>query len=237
MNIEIRDSVISVTAPEHFSTAIAGNFSQRVTDAVISGNADTCIFDFKKTDLIDSSGIGFLVSLAKLCSGKDLQLILKNLNRDIIELFEDTGLDRIFTIDEDRTEKMQSVKEFFENDGVDIKLTIDKLSVGSVGIFIMGGVLSHPLGSSYFKQQILLFLAEHKNILLDLEDLTFFDSLSISSVLNMNNLLKVTGGSLKICAPNFIIRDLLNTLSIDMIIPVFDKRDDALADWSKADER
>jgi len=232
MSIDLQGTTMTFVASQHFTAAATGDNVSQVRDALETGKITTCIFDFSKTELIDSSGIGTLVTLAKEFSAVDAQLILKNLANDILTLFEDTGLDRIFTIERDAGMRKQNVKEFFENRGIDIKLTIKKETAGDAGLFIMSGVLNHPLGSSYFKQQLLLFLAQHKNIVLDFEELTFFDSLSISAILNMNNLLKGTGGSLRICCPNFIVKDLLNTLSIDLIIPVFDQREEALADWS-----
>jgi anti-anti-sigma factor len=232
MRIEFVDDTMNVHASPHFAGPAVGSMVEQVLESLENNKIIRCIFDFKETDLIDSSGIGFLVTLAKEFRNKNAQLILKNLDKDIFQLFHDTGLDRVFCI-----EKNGSVKEadldLFQDSAVDIRLVIKKESIGDVGLFVMSGVLNHPLGSSLFKQQLLLFLAQHKNILLDFEELTFFDSLSISAILNMNNLLKSTGGSLKICAPNFIVKDLLLTLSIDLIIPVFDQREDALDDWRK----
>jgi anti-anti-sigma factor len=223
-----------VYASQHFAGPVVGSIVEQVLEPLKNGKIVKCTFDFKETDLIDSSGIGFLVTLAKEFKDKNAQLILKNLDKDIFQLFEDTGLDRIFSIEYNDVVK-QADLDLFDDSAVDIRLIVKKESIGDVGLFMMSGVLNHPLGSGLFKQQLLLFLAQHKNILLDFEDLTFFDSLSISAVLNMNNLLKSTGGSLKICSPNFIVKDLLTTLSIDLIIPVFSQREEALADWRKND--
>jgi anti-anti-sigma regulatory factor len=51
-------------------------------------------------------------------------------------------------------------------------------------------VLSHPAGSEYLKQQLLLSLDGFRKILLDMEDLTFFDSMSLGTVISINNLLR-----------------------------------------------
>ncbi|NLD95235.1 MAG: STAS domain-containing protein [Fibrobacter sp.] len=231
MSIDVQGSVMTFSATQHFSSISLDTELDRIRTALKDGSITKCVFDFSFTNLIDSSGIGSLVMLAREFSTANVLLVLKNLNEEIFILFEDTGLDRLFTIERRGDIKKGSVKEFFEADGVDIRLTIKPESVGDVGIFIMSGILSHPIGSSYFKQQLLLFLARYKYIILDFEELTFFDSLSISAILNMNNLLKGTGGAMKICSPNFIVKDLLNTLSIDVVIPVYDQREDALADW------
>ena len=78
----------------------------------------------------------------------------------------------------------------------------------------------------------LLALAGHKKILLDLEELTFFDSLSVSVLLSMNKLLKKTGGSLRVCGINYIIDDLFTALNIYQIIPCFKTAAEAQADWT-----
>jgi anti-anti-sigma factor len=235
MRIEFDGEVMVVYASQLFAGAEAKRVAAQVNDALQTGRITSCVFDFKKTDMIDSSGIGILVTLAKDFNNKNSSLILKNLEDEIFQLFESTGLDRVFSIETDRGMRPAHVSLF--NTSVDIRLNIKKESIGDIGVVCMSGVLNHPLGSSFFKQQVLLFLTEHKNILLDLEELTFFDSLSISAILNLNNLLKGTGGTMKICCPNYIVKDLLVTLSIDLIIPVFDQRQEAFADWGCANAK
>lgn len=230
MRIDYNAGTALVNHARTFANPEARKICKQIIEALNAGEISTCIFDFAGTDLIDSSGIGSLVSLAKEFKFRNAQLIIRNLRDDIFQLFEDSGLDRIFSIEKDGVVK-NADSNIFETSGVDIRLEIKKESVGDIGIFIMSGVVHHPLGSSFFKQQLLLFLAEQKKILIDIEDLTFFDSLSISAILNMNNLLKNTGGSMRICSPNYIIRDLFTTLNIQQVIPVFDTREEALADW------
>lgn len=230
MRIDYNAGTALVNHSRTFTCQEARKICKQIIESLNAGEISTCIFDFAETDLIDSSGIGFLVSLAKEFKFKNAQLIIKNLHKDIYQLFEDTGLDRVFSIEKDGDVK-NADSNIFETSGIDIRLEIKKESIGDIGIFLMSGVVHHPLGSSFFKQQLLLFLAEYKKILLDIEELTFFDSLSISAILNMNNLMKSTGGSMKICSPNYIIKDLFTTLNINLVIPVFDTREEALADW------
>jgi anti-anti-sigma factor len=230
MRIELQEEIMTVHTTQHFAGPVVKNVVTEILNVLSTGKVKTFIIDFNATDLIDSSGIGSLVSLAKEFRGKAVDLVLRNLDTDIFQLFEDTGLDKIFTIEKNGGVRKAEV-DLFES-AVDIRLNIKKEPIGEACIFAMSGVLNHPLGSSYFKQQLLLSLAQHKRILLDFDELTFFDSLSLSAVLNMNNLLKGTGGSLRICSPNYIVKDLLSTLSIDLIIPLFESRNDALKDWS-----
>lgn len=188
-----------------------------------------CTIDFSSCDFIDSSGIGALVSLSQEFQSRNVQLILRNLKDEIFELFMDTGLDRYFSIEKAGDLKEATINLFEKS--ADIRLVLKKMIVGEVCIILMSGVMNHPMGSQYFKQQLLLSLTDCKLILLDMEELTFFDSLSINAVLCMNSLLKNTGGALQICGANYIIEDLLKTLCIDAIIPVFNNRKEALEAW------
>ena len=213
----------------HFTGPLVREVISRVMESISGDDVLSVTLDFEDTALIDSSGIGSLVSLARDFRDRERSLILRNLGDELYQLFVDTGIDKIFTIQKENDIYHAEI-DFFET-SVDISLNIDKKEQGDVCIFEMSGVLNHPVGSGYFKQQYLLSLADHKKILLDMEDLTFFDSLSLSTVLNMNSLLKGTGGELRICAANYIVNDLLSTLSINSIISVFNTREEALTGW------
>jgi anti-sigma B factor antagonist len=215
---------------DNFCGPLVKKTMAQVLDLIGTGEVKKCVFDFSICEFIDSSGIGALVTLSQEFRNHTVQMVLKNLNKDLFELFVDTGLDRIFTIEKDGDVRNADI-DLFEF-SVDIRLNLQKEIKGDVCIFIMSGVMNHPMGSQYFKQQLLLSLTDHKLILLDMEELTFFDSLSLSAVLTMNNLLKGTGGGLKICNANYIVQDLLTTLCINTIIPVCDTREAALEGWS-----
>lgn len=228
---EVQGNSLIVNLPQHFAGPVVKDTVDSVCKSIEIGKAALFIFDFRKTELIDSSGIGSLVSLSKEFHSIGARFLLRNLNNDLFQLFSDTGLDKIFSIERDNGIKPAEV-DIFEN-SIDIRLNIKKEISGSVCIFVMNGVMNHPIGSRFFKQQFLLSLTSHGKILLDLEELTFFDSLSISVVLNMNNLLKNTGGSMRLCCANYIVKDLLSTLNIDQIIPVFETRAAALEGWDQ----
>ena len=57
--------------------------------------------DFRKTNYIDSSGLGVLVSLAKAARSRGGELRIANLNADLRTLFELTKLDTMFRIETD----------------------------------------------------------------------------------------------------------------------------------------
>lgn len=228
---EEQGNCFNVNIAQHFAGPVVKETINDVSRALETGKISFFVFDFSNTVLIDSSGIGSLVTLAKEFRSKGARLLLRNLHRDLYQLFTDTGLDKIFSIEKDSGIKQAEI-DLFEN-SVDIRLEIKKQISGTVCVFHLSGVMNHPIGSRLFKQQFLLALANSKKILVDLEELTFFDSLSLSAVLSMNNLIKNTGGSMRICSANYIVKDLLSTLNIDQIIPLYETKAAALEGWDQ----
>jgi anti-anti-sigma factor len=229
MSAEMDGSAAVIRLPQFFNGAAVKGVIQAGHEAIRSG-ATALIVDFANTNMIDSSGIGSLVALAKDFKTKGAKLSLRNLKTEIQELFFDSDLDKIFDIQTDQGFQNASVDLF--KSFAEIKLEIKSEIITDIYIMHLTGVMNHPIGSQYLKQQFLLALAEHKKILMDLEDLTFFDSLSVSVVLTMNKLLKKTGGSLRICGVNYIIDDLFTALNIYQIIPCFKTVAEAVADWN-----
>jgi anti-anti-sigma factor len=217
-----------VRMPAVFSHAVTAEFLRDVKGELEKGIVEIGI-DFKTTRLIDSAAIGTLVSVAKDCRANGTRLILCNLNETLKDLFVQTGFDKIFDIESE--EGMQAAEsDIFEN-AVDIRLYIEKEIVKDVCILNLSGVMNNPDGSRFFKQEFLLAMASYKKILVDFLELTFFDSLSISVVLNMNRLIKETGGSMRICGPNDIINELFRALNIQKIIPFYNSKEEALNSW------
>lgn len=227
--LSITGNRVVVTLPAQFAGLDVKTVMNDVFDRVRKGEASYFVFDFSSCCMIDSSGIGMLVSLTKELKSVKGEMVLRNPDRDILQMLSDTGLDRIFSIEKNGGVRQADVDLFQQ--AVDIKLTVKKEFRGDTCVFMLGGVMNHPMGSNYFKQQFLLTLSDYKKILIDMEELTFFDSLSLGAVLNMDLLLKGTGGTLRICGANYIVNDLFKTLCIDQIVPIFDTREMAFDGW------
>jgi anti-anti-sigma factor len=106
------------------------------------------ILDFSQTSLIDSSGIGSLLSNLKLAKAKDIQLILWSLTPQVNLALSLAGLDRILSI-EDNTEaaipvdtrnKAQHLSFSHPSVRSPLKRAID-ITVALVGLGIMGLLL------------------------------------------------------------------------------------------------
>ena len=87
-----------VTLVEVGGQLIVGNrqlLKQQVLDQLERGDRKF-ILDFSKTDYIDSSGLGVLVTLSKKIREQGGQLSLVSLSEDLRTLFELTKLDTLF---------------------------------------------------------------------------------------------------------------------------------------------
>jgi anti-anti-sigma factor len=228
VKIEQTEKGAIIKIPSQFSQGLCNSFLQLAGTELEKGTKNI-IIDFSETTFIDSSAIGSLVSVAKDAKQKKCELFIQNLSSEIRELFIETGLDKIFNIVQN--EKIQNAEIDIFTEAIDIKLEIKNEIVKDICIMHLSGIMSHPQGTRFFKQQFLLAMAKYKKILIDLEDLTFFDSLSVSVVLNMNTLLKETGGSLRLCNANYIVNDLFSTLNLHQIIPIYNTSTEALQDW------
>jgi anti-anti-sigma factor len=225
-------SHVEIKIVRHFAGPAVKDTVSEIKEHIGSENPVDLTLDFSETEFIDSSGIGSLVTLARDSKDRETGLVLKNLNDDIYDLFQDIGLDRIFTIE--RGGGVRAAEVDLLATSVDIRLDLKKEILDDVCVFELSGVLSHPAGSEYLKQQLLLSLDGFRKILLDMEDLTFFDSMSLGTVISINNLLRETGGSMSICSVNYIVNDLFSTLNVGSIIPLFPSRQEALEAWEIA---
>ena len=102
MNFDIQTEQLSEHA---FVISLAGEvdlytapeFKQQLLEAVNQG-ATQVIVDFTNTTFVDSTTLGVLVGGVKRLRTNDGQLSLVCSDRNIIKIFEITGLDRVFSI-------------------------------------------------------------------------------------------------------------------------------------------
>src|SRR5918911_1482392 len=113
MNFDIKTEQLSDDA---YVIALAGEvdlytapeFKQQLLE-VIGQGAKEVIVDFTDTTFIDSTTLGVLVGGVKRLRTNDGQLSLVCSDRNIIKIFEITGLDRVFTIYPTRDEAVAGV--------------------------------------------------------------------------------------------------------------------------------
>jgi len=95
--IALAGEVDLYTAPE---------FKQQLLDVIAKGGKYVVV-DFTDTTFIDSTTLGVLVGGVKRLRTNDGQLALVCSDRNITKIFEITGLDRVFTIYESRSDAVE----------------------------------------------------------------------------------------------------------------------------------
>lgn len=65
---------------------------------LLSENISSITMDFQSIDMIDSMGIGLLVSTHNTLASRESELIICNLSPDLLELFTVMRLNEFFTI-------------------------------------------------------------------------------------------------------------------------------------------
>lgn len=66
--------------------------------ALMSEGIKQVIFDFSHCQFVDSTGLGFLVSVYKRCAEGNIEIALCGLTQNVLSLVKMTRLDQVFTI-------------------------------------------------------------------------------------------------------------------------------------------
>jgi anti-sigma B factor antagonist len=88
------------------NAATASEFRTKIINFVEDGNVNIVI-NLSEVDLIDSMGLGTLVSLLKKVSGRG-EIRLCNLKENVKSLFHLTRLDKVFTLYRSEEEAIRS---------------------------------------------------------------------------------------------------------------------------------
>ncbi|HBB29015.1 MAG TPA: anti-sigma factor antagonist [Clostridiales bacterium] len=74
-------------------------FKKEVID-IINAENKNIVVNSEKLDYLDSTGLGVFMSILKTIKEKNLSIKLKNVKPNIYKLFDITGLNKIFNIEE-----------------------------------------------------------------------------------------------------------------------------------------
>ena len=86
--VEISGSIDSGTSPE---------LNDSLNESI--KGIETLILDFKKVSYISSAGLRVLLATFKALSSKGGQMIVRNPNQNVMDIFTMTGFDNILTIE------------------------------------------------------------------------------------------------------------------------------------------
>ena len=94
--------MLDIQINEKGKVLLSGRFdASQVNKAkpVFNDIRESKIIDFEKLDYISSAGLGILLTTQKRLKDSGHQLILKNMNKHIREVFKYAGFDRVFQIE------------------------------------------------------------------------------------------------------------------------------------------
>lgn len=214
--------------PPSLEHTVVKQFYALVEEAMKLGETEV-IVDASDLTFLDSMGIGYLVRASKDLKDKGGDLKIRNLQGDPLNLFQQTSLINLFTIYDG--DQVQAAKENLFEQAVDLKLEIAYERRAGVGILHMTGMMSCPDDARRFKECILLNMTETNRFLVDMENLTYLDSISVGGVIRMAHILSSSGGMLRICNANELVSQLFKTLHAGKLIPLFPSIEEALREW------
>ena len=95
--------MFDIKVDEDDTIQLSGRFDASQTEkakGVFNELTSTSYIDFKNLEYISSAGLGVLLMTQKRLNETGFQLILKNMNNHIREIFKYAGFDMIFEIEE-----------------------------------------------------------------------------------------------------------------------------------------
>lgn len=95
--VEINKKTVLIRFTDKLASAAVEEL-RGILKKLLSENISSITMDFKSISLIDSMGIGLLVSTHNTLSSRDSELIITNLSPDLLELFSVMRLNEFFTI-------------------------------------------------------------------------------------------------------------------------------------------
>jgi anti-anti-sigma factor len=200
-----------------------------VMEKEIEKGFSTIIADATRLEFIDSYAIGLLVKLLKQLQARGGYLALRGLAGETREFFQDTGLLDILpeALDHDVLGAQGVLGEAVD----DLEMKIKSEIVRDISVFHFSGVINSSNAVRIFKEQVLISLWERKKVLLDFCELTFFDSSTIAELINIYKLLNASGGEMRISNTANLVDNLLESTSVESIIPCFPSVEEALDAW------
>ena len=87
-------SIISV--PDNLDVLTSTGFKNTLTEVI--SEAEKTELDFSKTELVSSAGLRVLLQAEKTVQKAEKSMTFKNVSPEVMEIFEMTGVSKIFTI-------------------------------------------------------------------------------------------------------------------------------------------
>lgn len=111
MEIEInkKDGITFIKPLDSIEAMNSNEFKRKMID-VINQDNHSIVLNFANVPFIDSCGLGNLISILKLLSMKNGNIVICQARNEIIKLFNLTNLDQVFSLCKDEKEAVEFLK-------------------------------------------------------------------------------------------------------------------------------
>jgi len=202
-----------IKLPDRLDGAFLHQYRQEI-DRTIGRNSNV-VLDFSQTNFIDSSGLGFLVSLWRGTTKEERALSMIGIKPSITHFFKINRLWDLFKgkICEDLGEALHL---FREKEFLPSFYFITEAEPGYLLMRLFGRLDATQMSNLDF-QSILTDIGE-KNCVLDLEKLAFVDSTGLAFFLKIQKYLAARNKDFLICELNENVRQLFRIHKTDQIV-------------------
>ena len=85
-----------IDIPNHLDVSTSPVLKCTLTEAISA--AEDIVLDFSKTELVTSAGLRVLMQAQKSVQSSGISMSMKNISPDVMEVFNITGVSKIFNI-------------------------------------------------------------------------------------------------------------------------------------------
>jgi anti-anti-sigma factor len=200
-----------------------------IVEQEAANEGSTVVLDAVDLNFIDSRGIGSLVACVKKLQKKKGSLRMRNLNGAPLELFQDTGLNKIIPLE---GSEAAAAEDEETADTSELHMKLDYETTGEVGIFHFSGILNSEAAIYKFKEQAIMAMASKRKILINFSDITYFDTaLAAREICNICKLLKTSNGEIRLSNTKNLLENVLELTDDKLAISSFSTPDEALKNW------
>ena len=108
-HVKKNNVVVVLPKEKRLDAGVAADFKSKLSELVEKGQVNLVI-NLTEVDLVDSSGLGVLVSILKKVGDRG-EIKICNLKEGVRSLFQLTRLDRVFSLYHSETEAVDSFKQ------------------------------------------------------------------------------------------------------------------------------
>jgi N-acetylglucosaminyldiphosphoundecaprenol N-acetyl-beta-D-mannosaminyltransferase len=217
---QIEDDVCIINLPIRLNALAAKELGPSIDEA--HHNHDYLILDFEKVEMVDSSGLGFLVRLWRQDLKLGGKLNLVSLNEYVHNFLRFNRIADIFKehLFRDRKQAMEYIRMNRLSDNAPYR--ISALRNGTAIVALRGRLDAQAMKNFPFDK--LLPELDGRDCILDLTRLEFADSSGLVAFIRIQRHIKKNEKTCTVCAPNEPVLQLLRLTRLDRLFEITDNQ-------------